>query len=427
MIQTLSNLTIIIYAIAVMTMLLDVQPARLSGSRRLLFLGGTLTIVLFQVFAGCFLGLKIYLRFYFLFAQFPVFLLFLMISGKGLIKTCFTTLTVIFMCVPAISVARIARDFLSVSKVMHFFFLLLTSLVMLWLIHRFMQSLFCQLLDTFPPLDILKFSAIPFLYNSTILVSGGYLSTGPNLLLRSLIGLSTLSAYFLLMMVFGRTQEIHKLQYERDMQSLVLESARQSLAKQRQNQEQARVYRHDMRHHLALIGGFAAEGNLEKIKQYLSQAEMEIDAITPKWYCANETVNLVLSSFEAKAAEMDVTLCIEAKLPETLSISDTELCSLFSNALENAIFAASKLDEKKLRRVYLRTLVNDNKLLISTENAYTGTIEMDGEFLKSSNRQPGHGFGLKSMAAIAEEHGGLYSFETSGNVFILQLMLPLSA
>ena len=45
---------------------------------------------------------------------------------------------------------------------------------------------------------------------------------------------------------------------------------------------------------------------------------MEIDAITPKRYCANETVNLVLSSFEAKSAEMNVTLCIEANLPETL-------------------------------------------------------------------------------------------------------------
>ena len=43
---------------------------------------------------------------------------------------------------------------------------------------------------------------------------------------------------------------------------------------------------------------------------------------------------------------MHIALC-DGLLPETLSISDTELCSLFSNALENAIFAASKLMEKK--------------------------------------------------------------------------------
>ena len=427
MIQTLSNLTIIIYAIAVMTMLLDTAPARLSRNKLSLLWAGAGIIALLQFFAGCVLGIKIYLRFYFFFAQLPVFLLFWQLSGKGLVKTFFATLSAIFMCVPAMFASRISREFLPVSKTVDYLFLLLTSLIMLWLIHHFMQPVFGQLLDTFSSLDILKFSAIPFLYNATILASGGYLSAERNVLLRFLIGLSTLTAYFLLLMVFGRTRKIHKLEYEREMQTLVLESARQSLTRQRQNQEQARIYRHDMRHHLALINGYAAEGNLEKIKEYLSQTEMEIDAITPKRYCANETVNLVLSSFEAKSAEMNVTLCIEANLPETLSISDTELCSLFSNALENAIFAASKLIEKKARRVYLRTLVNNNKLLISTKNAYAGTIQMEGEFPKSSNHQPGHGFGIKSMAAIVTQHGDLYSFETSGNIFTLQLMLPLIA
>ena len=310
-------------------------------------MAGAGIIVLLQFFVGCVLGIKIYLRFYFFFAQLPVFLLFWQLFGKGLVKTFFATLSAIFMCVPAMFASRISREFLPVSKMVDYLFLLLTSLIMLWLIHHFMQPVFGQLLDTFSSLDILKFSAIPFLYNATILTSGGYLSAERNVLLRFLIGLSTLTAYFLLLMVFGRTRKIHKLEYEREMQTLVLESARQSLERQRQNQEQARIYRHDMRHHLALINGYAAEGNLEKIKEYLSQTEMEIDAITPKRYCTNETVNLVLSSFETKATEMKVALCIEANLPETLSISDTELCSLFSNALENAIFAASKLMEKK--------------------------------------------------------------------------------
>ena len=76
MIQTLSNLTIIIYAIAVMTMLLDTTPARLSRNKLSLLWAGAGIIALLQFFAGCVLGIKIYLRFYFFFAQLPVFLLF---------------------------------------------------------------------------------------------------------------------------------------------------------------------------------------------------------------------------------------------------------------------------------------------------------------------------------------------------------------
>ena len=44
MIQTLSNLTIIIYAIAVMTMLLDTTPARLSRNKLSLLWAGAGTV-----------------------------------------------------------------------------------------------------------------------------------------------------------------------------------------------------------------------------------------------------------------------------------------------------------------------------------------------------------------------------------------------
>jgi two-component system, LytTR family, sensor histidine kinase AgrC len=50
---------------------------------------------------------------------------------------------------------------------------------------------------------------------------------------------------------------------------------------------------------------------------------------------------------------------------------------------------------------------------------------MDGELPKSNRKDAGHGFGIKSMVAIVERHGGLYSFETEGGVFIMQLLLPL--
>ena len=72
MIQTLSNLTIIIYAIAVMTMLLDTTPARLSRNKLSLLWAGAGIIALLQFFASCVLGIKIYLRFYFCFSgSFP--------------------------------------------------------------------------------------------------------------------------------------------------------------------------------------------------------------------------------------------------------------------------------------------------------------------------------------------------------------------
>lgn len=194
----------------------------------------------------------------------------------------------------------------------------------------------------------------------------------------------------------------------------------------RQLQSNTIIYRHDMRHHLALIGGYAADGDLQKIKEYLASTEADIDALTPIRYCENETVNLILSNFVARAKRMKVTLNTDVQLPEELGVNDTELCALLSNALENALTAASQLEDEKLRKVFFRAIVNGDKLVISTENAYTGELQIEGEIPKSKRKEAGHGFGIKSMISIVERHGGLYSIETEGGIFILQLMLPLN-
>ena len=233
---------------------------------------------------------------------------------------------------------------------------------------------------------------------------------------------------FYLLFVLQYYNESHKQelsQRERDIFASQLQQAQVELDTMRQMHKGTAIYRHDMRHHLSLIGGFAADGDLQKISEYLAATEANIDALTPVRYCENETVNLILSSFVARAKRAYVDLQANIKLPEVLGMNDTELCSLLSNALENAIAAASQVEDAKLRKVYIQALVNGDKLVISTENAFVGRIEMEGELPKSKNKEAGHGFGIKSMVSIVERHGGLYSFQTEGEVFILRLMLPL--
>ena len=227
------------------------------------------------------------------------------------------------------------------------------------------------------------------------------------------------------LLYYNESQKQTKAQRERDIFASQFQHAQLELDAMRRMQDSTVIYRHDMRHHLSLIGGFAADGDLLKIKEYLASTEAAIDALTPIRYCENETVNLILSSFENKARKIQVTLHADVKLPEELDVNDTELCSLLSNALENAITAAAQVEEEKLRKVYIHAIVNGDRLVISTENVYRGSIEMEGELPKSKSKEAGHGFGIKSIVAIVERHGGLYSFNTEGGVFLLRLLLPL--
>lgn len=238
---------------------------------------------------------------------------------------------------------------------------------------------------------------------------------------------SVICTFYLIfvLLYYNESQKQSKAQREREIFAAQFQHARVELDAMRQMHYNTMIYRHDMRHHFSLIGGFVANGDLQKIKDYLASTEAAIDALTPIRYCENETVNLILSSFKSKAEKLQLTLHADVKLPNTLEVNDTELCALLSNALENAITAVNLVEDEKLRKVYIRAVINGDKLVISTENAFVGKIDMDGDLPKSNKKDAVHGFGIKSIVAIVERHEGLYSFEMEGGVFIMQLLLPL--
>jgi len=220
------------------------------------------------------------------------------------------------------------------------------------------------------------------------------------------------------LLYYAETQKQASIQRERDMLDTQLRQAQTEIASLRQMQQNAAAYRHDMRHHLALLQGLASKECIEEIKEYLRVAQSDIDAITPMRFCENETVNLILASFAAKAKQSGILLTVEAKLPDSLPLSDTELCSLLSNALENAISACKNIADSKKRHIKLRMYTKNNKLCIDIRNSYqTEPIFYQG--LPVSKEQ-GHGFGTKSMVRIVEKHGGVCQFSVKDGWFIFQ-------
>ena len=236
---------------------------------------------------------------------------------------------------------------------------------------------------------------------------------------------TALIVFYIIFLTAYHTQS--QKQMESDLQRSLLEAeleqAGAEIKNLRHQETQAAIYRHDLRHHLTAIDGFLASGNLSQAQAYIKQVCSDVESITPACFCDNELVNLLCSSFSAKAKSTGVRLSIDAKLPKQLSIPDTELCALLSNGLENALRAAQSLDVAD-QWVKLYCGVRANKLLIEIKNPYAGKIELkDG--LPISKRT-GHGFGLQSIQNIVNRHRGLSSFETNDHgIFTLRVVIPL--
>ena len=112
----------------------------------------------------------------------------------------------------------------------------------------------------------------------------------------------------------------------------------------RQN-EQVMMLRHDIVKHLRLLRQFTTD---EKTASYLDELIGENEKIHSMIQSGNEMMNMILNSKLNAASAAGITVdLVRTQAPDTLPLSDTELCSLMMNPLDNALEAAASPNVKR--------------------------------------------------------------------------------
>lgn len=364
-------------------------------------------------------GMEITLRVYPLISHIPV----VIFAVAYLKQTWLISLTSMFLsylcCQPARWIGAVTGEVLNSTSMDHFGYIL-ASVVSYYLLEKYVVKSVRHLMNRSTK-SCLFFAGMPvfyymFDYFSTFNPSFIYIET------RSAIHfMPFITSAFYFVLILGYYDEIlkqAKIERERDMLEIQFKQAQTEFASLKQIQQNAAIYRHDMRHHFNLLQGLASKGLLDDIKTYLKMAQTDMDEITPIRFCENETVNLILSSYDTKAKQSEIQLSIEAKLPDTLTFSDTELCSLISNALENAVHACENIEDVSNRYIKLRMYSKNNKLCIDIRNTYHSSPNFYQGLPVSKHE--GHCLGTKAMAHIVEKHGGVFQFLVKDEWFIFQ-------
>ena len=295
--------------------------------------------------------------------------------------------------------------------------------IFLLLRHLFVHSAYGAM--TASTQSLLLFGSLPvayYFYDYATVVYADALSTDIQAL-NEFLPTALIIFYVMFLSAYHKQMQTRAdAELQRSMLEAELKQAEVEVEGLRSVETQVAVYQHDMRHHLTAIDGFLAADQPQQAKEYIQKVQADVAAITPRHFCENELVNLLCSSFSNKAARMGAGFTVEAKLPKELPVSDTELCSILSNGLENALHAVGTL-EKPLKWVELYCGVRLNKLLIEIKNPYAGQISMRDD-LPVSDRD-GHGYGCRSIRSIATQNRVLCTVDAEHGVFTLRVMIPL--
>ena len=227
--------------------------------------------------------------------------------------------------------------------------------------------------------------------------------------------------YLMFLAVYLREYEAKETaERERWMLATRYNAAIKELEAWRQSGRELSVLRHDMRHFLRGLAVLIEEGHIDEALERIDDLCETNDRTAVRRYCANDTVNIALSSFISDINQHDITADLRAAVPESVHVADVDLFSVLSNALDNAIVAASAAPQGK-RFVDLNLRYEDGQLLLLVSNTFDRPPHMvDGMPIA---QHAGHGFGTKSIKLAVERMNGNCQFRINGDRFELRAVM----
>ena len=172
------------------------------------------------------------------------------------------------------------------------------------------------------------------------------------------------------------------------------------------------------------MAGLADNGDFESLRAQLHEYEQELDLNTPVNYCHNAALNALFNYYREMAASENIKTDWKIHIPEPLTVSELDLCSLLGNLLENAIAGCKTVPEDQRFFNLSILLKNMDCLYIVSTNSFDGKVKKNQETYMSTKRN-GEGTGLFSIKTIAEKHKGMAQISNNDRNFFIDIMLKL--
>ena len=180
---------------------------------------------------------------------------------------------------------------------------------------------------------------------------------------------------------------------------------------------------HDLKHHIIAL---KSEGNDQKRNEYLDKMEEEIQHYEAQNKTGNQVLDTLLTSknLYCMKNQISMTSVVDGSSFGFMDVMD--ICSIFGNALDNAIECEKKIADPEKRLIHVSAFTQKNFLIIRFENYYEGVLTFDEQLPVTTKKEPQfHGYGLKSLRYTVRKYGGEVDVSTQDNWFNLKILIPL--
>ncbi len=353
----------------------------------------------------------------------PLILLIWLVFHRNFYVSTIAVLSAYLLCTPRKWVGTLVAFFFHRNSLIANATAICVTIPLLFLVVRYIAPYIIRLKYESKK-TILLFFLLPLAYyilEYTFTVYTDLLYTGGPVVIDFMDSFIVLFFFILAMLSLDFSNKKNETERENLLLTTATTQAQKEIEQLSISQKQASIYRHDLRHHMTFLQNCIAENKLDQALEYIHQICTDIDNSRVVRYCNNEALNLILSSYADQAKDAGIDVQISVTATDFARFQITDLCSLFANALENAIHACKKIPASEKRYITLKVFEKNDRICIKIANNYIQNPVFENEI--PTSHEANHGIGVRSMISVVEKYHGVYRFFTENREFRFQASL----
>lgn len=192
------------------------------------------------------------------------------------------------------------------------------------------------------------------------------------------------------------------------------------------NYDNVKIIEHDIQKHLRLIYEYAKEGGNEEINKYIENINEEILNFSHKTISSSKALDIILNEKMQISQSKNIEFKINIQNVNINFIEDNDVCTIFSNIIDNAIESCEKSKNKEI--IIDIYMVNSKFVTIELANGCDVVPVIQGdELITSKDNSNDHGYGMKSVKKTIRKYNGqfLYFYNNDESRFVTNISIPI--
>lgn len=181
-----------------------------------------------------------------------------------------------------------------------------------------------------------------------------------------------------------------------------------------------REFRHDYKNNLFSLETFIENEKYHEAKKYIEDLNGSLEKTKNKYATGNFLADAIISDKADNAAEYKIDIDFNGTIPAN-GISNSDLCTILANSLDNAIRACKTLAPC---RIVIDSKESSKGTIIKIKNPVDKKVEIkDNKIKTTKSDKENHGIGIENIKKTAEKYGGYVELSCDNSFFEIEIGL----